>query len=615
MKYRLNIIFMLAFFIWGAVLVRPVPAASQDVLFQRAQEAWNSLEKDLKSQKLRQSWFKVIDRFKAVGAQDPGSALAQKSLAALGDLYARLYRVSRRADDLDESIGHYRKLVKMFPQGEKAPYAQLRVGLLLFYNKKDPDRAYVELLKVELNHPRSAEVAEARRVMAKISNTDVPPDEAPAQPLGEPGKKTAETAGESTPDPVPTPRPTAEKKSKPAPSGNGKALVAGLRHWSNPNYSRVAIDLDREVVFKDHLLRQDPTLGKPMRLYLDLEQTRVGPDIPEELPIADGLLKRARVAQFDQDTARVVLDIQNIGNYKIFSMNDPFRILVDVTADAKAPLPPQVAAPEPKKSPKPEPLDLMENVKKRKKSPRGPAQTVSDGQASLARQLGLGVSRVVIDPGHGGKDCGAQGVTGLNEKDLTFKTAQRLAEKVRKRLKLEVFLTRTTDVFMTLEERTAFANTKGADLFLSIHANAHPSAAVHGLETYFLNLTTDREAMRVAAMENATTNKKMSDLQMILGDLMLNSKIKESGSLGTMIHKAMVAKLKLNYKDIHDLGVKQAPFYVLIGANMPSILVELGFMSNKAEEARLKNELYLDRLMDGIVDGIRNYNASIKSGG
>ena len=613
MRYRILILFILLFGLGACLTPAPARAASQATLFQQAEKARTSLENDSKKKKYRQNWNKVIDMFKAVEAKDPSSGLAQKSISAMGDLHAHLYRYSRRTADLDDSINCYRRLVKTFPQGEKAPYAQLRIGLLLYYNKKDPDRAYVELLKVELNHPKSSEVAEARKVMAKISSQDleIPLDDSPDKPIPlEP-----QQAKSSKPEPK------KENNAVKKPSGaskNGKAMVAGLRHWSNPNYSRVAIDLDREVQFKDHLLRRDPELGKPMRLYLDLKTARVGPDIPVILPIGDGLLKRARVAQFDRDTVRVVLDIQHIGNYKIFSMNDPFRILVDVTRDSAAS--PQgkttsKSGSEPNKNDKPEPIDLKENAKNRKKVPRGPAKNISDGQSSLARQLGLGVSRVVIDPGHGGRDCGALGVSGLMEKDLTLKTALKLAEKIRTRLKLDVVLTRTKDESLTLEERTAIANTKGADLFLSIHANAHPSSSVHGLETYFLNLTTDKEAMRVAAMENATTNKKMSDLQVILGDLMLNSKIKESGSLGTMIHKAMVTKVKTKYRNTRDLGVKQAPFYVLIGANMPSILVELGFLSNKTEERRLQNDAYMDRLLDGIVDGIRNYNASIKSGG
>jgi N-acetylmuramoyl-L-alanine amidase len=265
-----------------------------------------------------------------------------------------------------------------------------------------------------------------------------------------------------------------------------------------------------------------------------------------------------------------------------------------------------------KSKPPAKPLtDLRETAQKRKKTPRGPARVQPD-KSSLARVLGLSVSKVVIDPGHGGKDHGATGLTGTREKDLTLQFAKVLAEKIEKRLGLEVVLTRQKDVFLPLEERTALANTKGADLFISIHANAHRSKKVHGIETYFLNLATDEEAMRVAARENATTQKNISDLQMILSDLMLNSKITESGRLATKVHRAMVSAVKRHYKGVRDLKVKQAPFYVLIGANMPSILVELGFLSNKTEENRLKNWKYLNRLSDGIVEGVKAYNQSIK---
>jgi N-acetylmuramoyl-L-alanine amidase len=227
----------------------------------------------------------------------------------------------------------------------------------------------------------------------------------------------------------------------------------------------------------------------------------------------------------------------------------------------------------------------------------------------------LGISRVVIDPGHGGKDRGATGVGGFIEKDLTLRFSRKLADSLKKKLGLEVILTRTDDVFIPLEERTAIANTKAADLFISVHANAHRDQKLTGLETYFLNLATDAEAMRVAALENATTTRNMSDLQLILNDLMLNSKISESSRLAGEVHRRTVRRLKQRFRGIRDLGVKQAPFYVLIGANMPSILIELGFITNKMEARRLKNSRYLRQLTDGIVEGIKEYSKTTKTAG
>jgi N-acetylmuramoyl-L-alanine amidase len=572
-----------------------IGAATEESMLRQAEAARQTFMADKSARQLRHNWLKVINRYNLVINTHPKSPGAETAGLTIGDLYLDLYRISRRDSDIEAAVMGYRDVIKRFPYGDAAAKAQLRLGQIYYQYFDDPDKAFVELLKVELNHPKSrSDIREARKLMVEISGQSLADETDDV--LTEPILKTV---------------------------GNEQAIVQGLRHWHNPTYSRVAVDLTQPVQFKDHLLRPDPSLNKPMRLYLDFTNARIGTGVKEELAIGDGLLEQARVAQFDKQTVRLVLDIQNITNYRIFSLDDPFRIVVDVTGDkGKSEL--KVAktdktvavqpekAPGPATPPKSEPLtDLRNTAKKRKKIPRGPART-NLGGASLAKQLGLSVKKVVIDPGHGGKDHGATGITGLREKDLTLKVAKSLAQKIENNLGLDVVMTRTTDVFLPLEERTATANTEGADLFISIHANAHLSGKVHGLETYFLNVATDEEAMRVAALENATTKRNMSDLQIILADLMLNSKITESGRLADRVHRAIVAEVKKNNKNVRDLGVKQAPFYVLIGANMPSILVELGFLSNAVEEKRLKSKEYLDKLTDGLVQGIKAYNDSIK---
>jgi N-acetylmuramoyl-L-alanine amidase len=227
---------------------------------------------------------------------------------------------------------------------------------------------------------------------------------------------------------------------------------------------------------------------------------------------------------------------------------------------------------------------------------------------SLTRSLSLGVSRIVIDAGHGGKDPGAYGYyRRAREKDITLSIAKKLAKKIKSRLGCEVTLTRHQDQFLTLEERTALANTKNADLFISIHVNAHRSKRAYGTETYFLNLATDEESIRVAAMENATSTKNISDLQTILMDLMQNAKINESSRLASYVQSHMVRYLGKKYKHIKDKGVKQAPFYVLLGAQMPAILIETAFISNPRECKRLMDPTFQDHLCDGLVRGIEKY--------
>jgi N-acetylmuramoyl-L-alanine amidase len=228
---------------------------------------------------------------------------------------------------------------------------------------------------------------------------------------------------------------------------------------------------------------------------------------------------------------------------------------------------------------------------------------------ALAKQLALGVSRIIIDPGHGGRDYGAPGyLKGVHEKDIVLQISRRLAKMIRKELKYEVYLTRNSDRFLTLEERTAIANTKNADLFISIHTNSHKDRRAYGIETYFLNLATDDDAIRVAAMENATSTKNISDLQTILSDLMQNAKINESSRLAGYIQSSMVRHLKnKRYSRIRDKGVKQAPFYVLLGAQMPAVLVETSFISNPRECKRLITPKYQERLCEAIIKGIKTY--------
>jgi len=234
-----------------------------------------------------------------------------------------------------------------------------------------------------------------------------------------------------------------------------------------------------------------------------------------------------------------------------------------------------------------------------------------DKTVSLARQLGLGVKRIVIDPGHGGKDPGCYFRGGIKEKNIVLKLAKTLSRKIEKRLGCEVILTRRKDTFLSLERRTAFANMKKADLFISLHINAHKQKSIHGLETYFLNMATDKRAVMVAARENATSEKNISDLQTILNDLMLNTKINESSRLAHKVQKGMIFRIKKRYKKVKSLGVKQAPFYVLIGAEMPAILVETGFITNPTERKRLLSQGYLESLTNGIVRGIDSYIKSI----
>jgi len=222
------------------------------------------------------------------------------------------------------------------------------------------------------------------------------------------------------------------------------------------------------------------------------------------------------------------------------------------------------------------------------------------------------IRRILIDPGHGGHDPGAVGPSGLQEKDVVLTIGLQLRELIKDELGLDVVMTRSTDIFIPLEERTAIANKVNADLFLSVHANAATNRNAAGIETYYLNLAKTEKAAQLAAKENGTSLEKVSVLQAILFDLMANYKLNDSAHLAEEVQKALYKKVRGQYADVKNLGVKQGPFYVLVGATMPSILVETAFLSNAHEETRLKDPAYLQMTAEGILEGVRGYISSLK---
>jgi N-acetylmuramoyl-L-alanine amidase len=388
-----------------------------------------------------------------------------------------------------------------------------------------------------------------------------------------------------------------QKKEMPEKSDTSgvPAIVKELRHWSNPDYTRIAITLDREARFAFHRLPQNREKNIPPRLYIDIENAKIAPGV-NDIHIGDGLLKTARIGQYRPDTVRVVLDLDSMKDYKIFTFSEPFRIIIDARGERQTEI---SRGKEASISPLPAtpaitPPPLEEKAKGRVRS-------------------GIGkIRRIVVDPGHGGHDPGAQGVGGTREKDVVLQIALRLAHRLKDELGLDVVLTRSTDVFLELQERTAIANKVGADLFVSIHANASLNRNSSGIETYYLNLAKTEKVAQLAAKENGTSLEKVSLLQAVLFDLMANYKLNDSAQLADEVQKAVYHKVSARYTGVKNLGVKQGPFYVLVGATMPSILVETAFVSNVREEARLNDTDYQECTAEGIFDGIREYIVSLK---
>ena len=357
--------------------------------------------------------------------------------------------------------------------------------------------------------------------------------------------------------------------------------VTELRHWSTPDYTRISVTLDKEARFEHHKI--------PNRLYLDIEGAQLQHGV-KDLIIGDGLLKSVRIAQFRASTVRVVLDLDSIKQYKVFTFSEPFRIIVDVMGERRQEI---SASKDVIETAKPEPMP----VEKAK-----PAEKFKPGR----------IRRIVIDPGHGGHDPGATSPSGTREKDIVLLIGLKLAQKVREELAIDVVMTRSTDVFIELQERTAIANKVGADLFVSVHANASLNRAASGIETYYLNLAKTAKAAQLAAKENGTTLEKVSLLQAVLFDLMANYKLNDSAHLANEVQKALYKRAQTGYPSVKNLGVKQGPFYVLVGATMPSILVETAFVSNEKDEQKLKDPQYQELTAAGILSGIKGYIASLK---
>jgi N-acetylmuramoyl-L-alanine amidase len=349
-----------------------------------------------------------------------------------------------------------------------------------------------------------------------------------------------------------------------------RSVLQRVRHVSAADYTRVVLILSQEVRQQIVLTPANPSNGLPSRLIVDFPQTQVGPYVPAALSINDGLLKQVRTGRFAASTTRVVLEIEHIKNYKTFVLHDPFRIIIDVTGGVSQKAP---------------------STRVKEKEPR-PTFTV------------------MLDPGHGGKDPGATGEGGLSEKEVVLAISNRVGRKLAARLPVKVLYTRSTDVFVPLEERIAKANAAEADLFVSIHANASTNPDQQGVETYYLNNTDDRATIRLAALENGLRpgGKNRNDsLSFLLSDLIQSGKEEDSIALAHSLQESLVSKVREQYLSVRNLGVKKGPFYVLVGAHMPCVLVETAFLTHRVEGRYLARAAYQEALAEGLFLGISHF--------
>lgn len=363
------------------------------------------------------------------------------------------------------------------------------------------------------------------------------------------------------------------------------ARLTAIRFLSSEDSTRVLMEVSQPVRYEVGRLPEDAARGLPPRIYVDITGTKLALESKAPINVPDGSVKQVRVGQFTEDTVRVVLDLTSLRAHDAFLLPEPFRVVLDIH-EQKASRPTATAV--------------------KSKVSIAPAASVKSSKPQA-----VGIRKVVLDPGHGGKDPGAIGVGGVAEKDVVLSVAKKLADKLKRDMGIKVVLTRTDDRFIPLEERTAIANAEQADLFISLHMNASPNGDAKGVETYYLDNTTDEASIQLAARENSTSRKNVSDLQFILSDMTQNMKLEDSVALAHRLQGSLVATMGGHLHDIKDLGVKRALFYVLVGARMPSVLLEMFFITNRNEGQAMSRSKFQDAVADALYDGIQKFNHSM----
>jgi N-acetylmuramoyl-L-alanine amidase len=576
------------------------------------------------------------------------------SLIAEAELYEEMGRLFDPKYFLS-AIDSYNFLLKQYPGSRFREQALYSIGLVQKDGLRQPEVAEATLKDYIKRFPKSDLASDARVALKDIAETREKAKaqalaQAQAQALAQAQAKLqtqARVQAAATADAFP------ELKGKvveQAESENGTPRVLDAKTWNTENSARIVVTLSDTIAFNG------ARIAAPDRVYFDLHRAKLTPDIAKKnWEVEDGLLKSLRLGQNKDGVVRVVLDVNGARDFSGYLLANPYRLVIEVhakpiatsgneVANAATPAPLAPLAPAAgvtAKNAKAEADDAdskpratagetvsagaesklaaaakakADNAKSAVLVPPTESKPTRDGQRSLTRALGLKISRIVIDPGHGGHDTGTIGPHGLMEKDLCLDVALRLGREIEEKLPgAEVIYTRKDDTFIPLEERTAIANEAKADLFISVHANSSHDAAARGIETYYLNFATSEESMAVAARENALAQSSLHDLQDIIKKIARNEKVEESKELASDIQDSLTHRLQLVSQDERNRGVKKAPFVVLIGANMPSVLSEISFISNPSDEKLLRKTDQRQRVADGLYRGIASYLDSLNS--
>ncbi len=572
---------------WGAVfmtgaLLLVLPAHSSPSTDSEAGRKYTvavqrlaELKKSKKQRKYRSYWLDCARTFDLIEKKYPSSPSAGDACYERAELYLDLYRAAGNRRDIKESLQLHTRCQATYPKHEKAPEALARIIDIDLDYRKDRTAANRTFDRLAELYPGSTWTGGARARLGIHAKSQQQEPKLRKPPV---------TASSSPKTPL------------------QKGAVKDIRHWSGGAYTRIVIDLDKPFTFQAHELKD------PDRLCFDLKKASIAGSLKNDpMPINDGILKQVRASQFDTDTVRVVLDLASLQSYVAFPLHNPERLVIDVNGEAEG-----TASASSQKTPA---AQGNTDESGQTQPPQKPHTDAGDGEKlSLSRQMGLKVNTIAIDAGHGGHDPGAIGKNGLKEKAITLDIAKRLAALVKERLGCKVIMTRDRDVYVGLEDRPAIAKTRGADLFVSIHVNANRKRKTRGIETYIQSLTaSDRDAMATAARENAMSTKKLSqlksELDRIFAALDRDNKLEESQKLANVVQGSLVDNLKAVNRHAADLKarVKQAFFYVLINTEMPSILAEVGFISNPDEETLLRRDSYRQSIAEALFQGIKKY--------
>ena len=700
--------------------------------FEEAERMREALKGKPESARTRRDFTRVIDAYRRVYYTAPTSSKADVSALAVGDLMVEYGRAFEDTKSLTGSIGQYEFLRREYPGSRYRFEALFTMGQVYREDIGDNDKAretFNEFLKRYPGHELAEQARQALSEMAaeekaakngrKAGKAEAKSESAKSGSRSEKQRKAGKAVAADAADDQGSEPGYAQPVSA---SVTGRRshlpLVTGIRHWSTPDYTRIAIDLEEEVKY------EAGRVPSPDRIFFDLHDTKLASELSgKTFEVGDGLLQKIRVAQFNATLTRVVLEVDTVAEYSAFLLPNPYRLIVDIhgkqpvktaVAEAKpgSPAPdkrveekltdakraekesgeekpadpagkraePQPssssssisaakegkAAPgkneagektviasriepdatkeltepnsainrqlkskenkstaEPTSSPTVEVVSPRAVKPSKRKGKNAKAESESDapevrtaqptasGDRSLIRALGLKIGKIVVDAGHGGHDTGTIGPNGLLEKDLVLDVAKRLGKLLESKLGAEVVFTRDDDTFIPLESRTAVANQHQADLFISVHANSSRDPKARGVETYYLNFTSNAEALEVAARENAVSQKSVFELQDLVKKIALKDKIEESREFASNVQNALFAGLAPKGAGMKNRGVKKAPFVVLIGANMPSILAEISFVSNPADEKRLKTAEYRQKIAEALYRGVARYASGL----